>query len=466
MKTKERIFSVLLAFIMVLSLYTPIKAMAASDLSTTINEAEIQKYGNVPLALKYEELVAAGYSYGDVLNVSFLNQKLTLPLCSSFSDVDSGSPAIFASDKTGLVLLAINMGDFATNYGIAVKNTAADGTITWSLPEGVTAPINVSISMNKAGGYYDEYMLHQLSYSNERADYPNLSDEQFANFRMVTTTGIGAGKLYRSSSPINPENNRNTYADAAFKNAGINVIMNLADSESVAKSFDGYSSTYYSKQKYVALNLGVDFTSDDFRAGLANGLKFFSENSGVYAVHCTEGKDRAGFVVAVIESLMGASYDEVISDYMVTFYNYYGITPDDPRYNTIVNSNINKSLAKAFGVSDLKSANLSQSAENYIKSLGLSDEEIAKLKANLSGTPASSADEAQAETPVSEASAVQEQSTESATVYVVKPGDYLRKIAKEQLGDSEKWAEIYDFNKDKISDPNVIYAGQELKLAQ
>ena len=93
-------------------------------------------------------------------------------------------------------------------------------------------------------------------------------------------------------------------------------------------------------------------------------------------------------------------------------------------------------------------------------------EEIAKLKANLSGTPASSADEAQAETPVSEASAVQEQSTESATIYVVKPGDYLRKIAKEQLGDSEKWAEIYDFNKDIISDPNVIYAGQELKLAQ
>ena len=468
MKMKERVFSGLLTFIMVVCLYTPINVMAADVLTTKIDEAEIQKYGNVPLALKYEELLDAGYSYGDILNVAFLNQKLELPLCGSFSDVDSGTPAVFASDKSGTVILAINMGDFATDYGVAVKNTAADGTVTWSLPEGVTEHINVSISMNKAGGYYDEYILHHLSYTNERADYPDLSDEQFANFRMVTTTGIGAGRLYRSSSPLNPENNRNKYADAAYKKAGINVIMNLVDSESELKAYEGYSSTYYSNQKYVALKLSMDFTSEDFKAGLAKGLRFFAENPGVYAVHCTEGKDRSGFVVAVIECLMGASYDEVISDYMVTFFNYYGITPDDPRYNTVADSNISKSLARAFGVSDIKSADLSGYAENFIKSLGLSDEEIAKLKANLGGTAVSAADESQkaAESKAAETSAGEDKAPETAALYIVKSGDYLRKIAKEQLGDSEKWAEIYDFNKDMISDPNLIYAGQGLKLAQ
>lgn len=461
---REKVCSVILAFIMVICLYTPINALAANELSTTINDSQIQKYGNVPLTLKCEEILAAGYSYGDVLNVSFLDQSLQLPLCSSFSDVDSGSPAILANEKYVYVQLVINMGDFATNYGIATKNTVADGTVVWSLAEGVTSPIKVSISMNTPGGYYDEYILHQLSYTTERSDYPNLSDDQFANFRMVCTTGIGQGILYRSASPINPKYNRNKYADAAYKNAGINVIMNLADDQTTALAYDGYSLTYYSEQNYIALNMGMDISSDDFRSKLAQGLKFFAENPGVYGIHCTEGKDRSGFTVALIECLMGASYEEVISDYMVTFYNYYGITVDDPRYTAIVNSNISKALARAFEVSDIKSINLSQAAEKYIKKIGLSDEEIAKLKANLSGEAASTESVSDTVTdPVAEP--VSDSVVESGNIYVVQPGDYLRKIAKEQLGDSEKWEEIYELNKDKISDPNVIYAGQELRLA-
>ena len=80
---------------------------------------------------------------------------------------------------------------------------------------------------------------------------------------------------------------------------------------------------------------------------------------------------------------MGASYDEVVSDYMVTFYNYYGITTDDVRYETIANSNIRKSLARAFEVTDIENTDLSRAAEKFIKSIGLSDEDIIKLKANL-----------------------------------------------------------------------------------
>lgn len=388
MKTEKRIISFLLTFIMVASLFTPINIMAASELSTTINDALISKHGNVPLTLKCEEILAAGYNYGDVLNVSFLEQNLELPLCSNFSDVDSGSPAIFARTSDEYVLLAINMSDFATNYGIARKSIAADNSVVWSLADGVTAPINVSLSMNTAGGYYDEYILHQLSYTNERADYPELNDEQFANFRMVKTTGIGQGKLYRSASPVNPKYNRNKYADAVFKKVGINVIINLADDESTAKAFEGYDTTYYFEQKHIFLSMGMDLNSDDFKERLAQGLKFIAENPGIYGVHCTEGKDRAGFTIAIIECLMGASYDEVVSDYMVSFYNYYGITPDDARYGVIVNSNINKALARTFEVSDIKNINLSSAAEKYIKSIGLSDEDITKLKANLSGKTA------------------------------------------------------------------------------
>jgi nucleoid-associated protein YgaU len=46
--------------------------------------------------------------------------------------------------------------------------------------------------------------------------------------------------------------------------------------------------------------------------------------------------------------------------------------------------------------------------------------------------------------------------------YVVKAGDSLSKIAKEQLGDAKRWSEIQKLN--KIENPNLIRVGQELVL--
>ena len=49
-------------------------------------------------------------------------------------------------------------------------------------------------------------------------------------------------------------------------------------------------------------------------------------------------------------------------------------------------------------------------------------------------------------------------------VYVVKSGDSLSKIAAEVYGDADRWQEIFEANKDKITDPNVIPLGQELHI--
>lgn len=49
-------------------------------------------------------------------------------------------------------------------------------------------------------------------------------------------------------------------------------------------------------------------------------------------------------------------------------------------------------------------------------------------------------------------------------VYVIKSGDSLSKIAKEVYGDANRWPEIFEANKDKIKDPNLIYPGQELRI--
>lgn len=50
------------------------------------------------------------------------------------------------------------------------------------------------------------------------------------------------------------------------------------------------------------------------------------------------------------------------------------------------------------------------------------------------------------------------------TEYTVKQGDCLWTIAKKHLGDGSKWKEIYNLNKDIISNPDLIQVGQILKL--
>ena len=53
-----------------------------------------------------------------------------------------------------------------------------------------------------------------------------------------------------------------------------------------------------------------------------------------------------------------------------------------------------------------------------------------------------------------------------AKTYTVKPGDTLSKIAKQFLGDANAYMEIYNQNRDQLSDPNKIQPGQVLKIPQ
>lgn len=48
--------------------------------------------------------------------------------------------------------------------------------------------------------------------------------------------------------------------------------------------------------------------------------------------------------------------------------------------------------------------------------------------------------------------------------YTVKSGDSLSKIAKHFYGDASKWHKIYDANRDKINNPDLIHPGQEFSI--
>ncbi len=426
---------------------TILKSEEVSEDKVTVggldNNLWTTKYGNLYCDMKATKFADLGFTWGDLVTVKFLDQELVLPVVPTYSYVDSGKPAIImgmtdTGAPTGYLSFAINMGNFTETYGIATKNTDADGNWWWTAKDGVTFPMEVTFEMAEQSGYMAEYLLHELNRTNVREDYSHLTDEEFANFRAVTTTGMGSGVLYRASSPINPELGRNTYSDAAIEAAGVRTIVNLADNAEDAAAYEGYADSYYAGQNVIYLSLGVDFQAADFQAGLAEGLRYMAANKGPYLIHCTEGKDRAGFTTALLECFMGATYEEVVADYMVTYYNYYGIEPGTEKYNAIAESNIIKSLCAAFGVTDLAKADLKAEATEYMKAIGLTDDEIAGLKANLSGAP-----------------------VETSVTYTVVAGDNLSKLSVKFYGDRFQWKKIYEANKDVIgANPNLIFIGQ------
>lgn len=348
---------------------------------------DIQKYGNIILSMSASDFLRRGYTYGDIVTVAVSGQSYDMPVGSNYADVDEGSMICRAlvRPETGddYLILGINMGDMATQLGIAVK-TAIDREPGYRWDYQVEQPVEITLSMKEAGGYLDEFILRQLVRSNERSDYAHLTDEAFANFRAVDTTGMGSNRLYRSSSPLDPKLSRSSYADAALAKAGVKTILNLADDAATMRSYAEFDASAYAGCRIIPLNLGIDFAAADFRMGLAEGLRFMVANEGPYLVHCTEGKDRAGFVSALLECLMGASVQEVLDDYMTTYVHYYGVEPGTEKYAVIAERNIQRTLETAFAVEELHKADLAKEAEAYLmEALKLTAEEVEQIRQRL-----------------------------------------------------------------------------------
>lgn len=217
-----------------------------------------------------------------------------------------------------------------------------------------------------------------------RNDYPQLSDLEFANFRMVHTNGIAERKLFRSSSPVSTWGERNRIADNAAKLANVKTFINLADSDKSMKAHGGYEGSYYSTQKVICLNLGMKYSDKKFRKSLADGIRFMAANEPPYLIHCSLGKDRAGFVCALIECLAGAGIREVINDYMISFKNYFGITEGSDEYEFVARYEIYRFLCTAFGLKSLEGVNLADAAARYFFGIGVSPKDINTLRGKLS----------------------------------------------------------------------------------
>jgi hypothetical protein len=327
----------------------------------------VDKYGNAHTGISAGDLVAAGFEPGDILHLKAGVFDGNLPLVNTYADVQRGQPLVRISageDGEETVELAISYGNFSERHE-------------------APAAAPVSLSLVKKGGYKGELEVRGLTRSEKRGDYSG--DAVFANFREVKTGGIPGGLLYRSCHPALGDP-RAPYAARLAEQAGINTVINLADTreelDQHAAPVPWYGS-FIPKGNIITLGMGVDFSSPDFIAKLKDGLVFMANHNGPYLIHCNEGKDRAGFVSALLEALMGAGLDDVVADYMESYVNYYGFVRGEERYR-LVSRIITDLLAEMNGGEPVNDGNAQKAAEAYLARAGLSAAEISALKAKLS----------------------------------------------------------------------------------
>ena len=314
------------------------------------------EFGGVYIEKTIEEFNALGFSYGDSVIVVFSNGfRLTLPYYNGYY-TNNGDPLLVAYPGYPFIKVAINNGDDLWEVA--------------GLYEGATA----SLALDMAGLYADVQNARDIHYTDERNDYP--SDAAFANFRNVAVGNIPEGRLYRSASPCDNQHSRAPYVDALMKEAGVRFILNLSDNDEKLEGYmadPAFASPYflslYEEGAVLPIALNMNYGSREFREKIAAGLVDMSSKTGPFLIHCTEGKDRTGYTCMLLEALCGASYEEIVADYMATYENYYGITKetDAAKYDTIVSSVLNPMVASLIDDgSDFRTADLSACAKRYL----------------------------------------------------------------------------------------------------
>jgi hypothetical protein len=145
-----------------------------------------------------------------------------------------------------------------------------------------------------------------------------------------------------------------------------------------------YSRTLWEGGNVILCPLKADPTATDYNNRLIAALKELPSHPAPYVVHCMEGKDRTGYVCALLEGLCGATYEEMVADYLVTYDNYYHITPEkDPDIcNALVSLRLNPCLMHYAGVDDesqLPNVDYAQAFSSYLLSHGMSQQQLNAL---------------------------------------------------------------------------------------
>ena len=116
-------------------------------------------------------------------------------------------------------------------------------------------------------------------------------------------------------------------------------------------------------------------SSYNFGKSVLKAMRFILENEGPYYVHCMEGQDRTGAVCAIFESLLGASKEELIYDFMKTYENFYRVKRGSEQYMKIIRGEMQENIASIRGFT-YDTIDILKHPISFLHFLDLTDEEI------------------------------------------------------------------------------------------
>lgn len=328
-----------------------------------------EKFGGIYIHKTIDEFFALGFELGDSVDIKFSNgfELIDIPFYDGYY-ADYGMPLIVAYPGYPYI-------DLANNYGQCIYEQG-------NIDESMTA----TITLNTKGKYLNVQETYKIVYTDNRNDYG--SDEIFANFRCIEIGNLKDSLIYRAASPCDNQHNRAPYVSKLCEENSIKTYINLADNEEEIRSYYedenldcGYWKQGYENGHVFPFDFSANYRSEGYIIKISDAMKVIINNEGPYLIHCTEGKDRTGFVCALIEALTGASFDEIKDDYMITYDNYYGVNKEtEPdRYNDILAlmfSNIVCCIANVDKIEDVNEQTLLQGAKTYLLASGLTDNEI------------------------------------------------------------------------------------------
>ena len=391
------VISSLIALLPIIVLYVKDNKKNAIKLSNCGILHEVE-FGGVCLKISIEDFNKLGFEYGDSVNVFFSNGYTlrNIPYYNGYYS-NTGSPLVIGYPGYKYLEVSINNGDDLWNLAdLDTKKLLGEKNMLWeafNLNENITA----TIVLEQKGKFLEIQNARNIHYLDDRNLFAD--DETFANFRCMKGGKLKENYFYRSASPCNNIHQRAPYVDKLISGAGIKYVINLADTEEKIEGYikeSDYNSPYFAtlfnkddaqNNCVVPLALTMNYGSKYFKTQTIKGLNAIVEHDGPFLIHCTEGKDRTGFFCLLVEMIAGASYEEIVDDYMLTYKNYYSITRenDKKKFDIIIENFLNPMIFSIVGKKnvDLKKINFEEYSRRFLLKNGMTEEQIQKLKSKI-----------------------------------------------------------------------------------
>ena len=206
-----------------------------------------------------------------------------------------------------------------------------------------------------------------------------------ANFREISMGGIAPGILYRCNHPIYNGNQVNDII-ISVTNAKIKTIINLSDNmlslQSKASRCPWYEKML-ADNNVIALNISMkfDIMAKGFINKIMQGMRFLIEHEPPYLIHCEAGMDRTGFLSILLEAFMGAKFDDIVKDYMLSFVEDYKYSIKDYKTGSVFVRNLFSEIKRSIVSSN---DDLQYLSSKYLtEKAGLGEKELMLIKDRL-----------------------------------------------------------------------------------